>query len=97
MVSVFERDLEFAQLLCNPEYIRWLHAQDYFSDSAFLAYLNHLKYLELPEYRCFLHYPQALHVLALLTASDAHTRLDNPEFYVALARAQHLMWSHRDR
>lgn len=97
MTSVFERDAEFIQLLCNPEYIRWLHSQNYFTNAEFIDYLRYLRYYHDYKYLRFLIYPQAVVILEILLEDDILTKLEDESFYTNLAQDQYLMWKHRDR
>ena len=60
------QDLEFVQLLANPNYIKYLNERNYFEDQAFLNYLNYLSYLKNPDYLKFIEYDNGLIMLDLL-------------------------------
>lgn len=95
MATVFEKDLEFIQLLCNPEYIRWLHSEKYFSKEDFKRYIRYLLYFKDPKYYRFLSYPQCIPILEVLTGKDPEEILSNEEFYTKLGEAEHSMWKYR--
>lgn len=97
MVSVFERDAEFIQLLCNPEYIRWLYSMNYFTDPKFIDYLKYLRYFRQPEYIKYLVYPQAVVILDFLLEEDITAKLENDTFCASLGQNQYYMWKHRDK
>jgi hypothetical protein len=61
------QDLEFVQMLGNPEYVVHLMRSGYFNQLAFRNYLKYLLYLRTPEFAHFLLYPLGLEVLKLLT------------------------------
>lgn len=95
MTSVFEKDLEFIQLLCNPEYLRWLYNNNYFKDSHFIKYLKYLQYFGEPAYSKFLVYPQCIPILEKLLSENILEKLSNEEFYTKLSEDQYFMWKHR--
>mmetsp|Transcript_5426 Transcript_5426/g.16441 ORF Transcript_5426/g.16441 Transcript_5426/m.16441 type:complete len:81 (+) Transcript_5426:221-463(+) len=43
-------ELEFVQLLANPQYLNYLAQNNYFADPAFVNYLEYLRYWRRPEY-----------------------------------------------
>ncbi|KAI5148314.1 mediator of RNA polymerase II transcription subunit 31 [Enteropsectra breve] len=95
MAASFEQELEFVQLLCNNEYLRWLYQNNYFSNERFIKYLEYLKYFNSECYKKHLAYPQCLPLLEILTSENAATILSNDEFYVMLASNQEEMWRFR--
>lgn len=62
----FLLDAEFAQALCNVDYVLWLAKQGFFDKQEFINYLNHLQYLALPEYAMHLTYPRCIEMLEIL-------------------------------
>lgn len=94
MASLFEKELEFVQLLCNPEYIRWLFKQGYFDKPEFKNYLEYLKYFKNSKYIKFLTFPQCLVVLDMLTNEDISEKLTEDTFYSKLADDQYNLWKH---
>lgn len=95
MVSVFEKDLEFIQLLCNPEYIKWLHSEKYFENNDFKEYLKRLEYFKDPKYSKFLVYPQSIAILDILNGEKSDEYLSNDSFYKNLEEAQVNLWKLR--
>ena len=95
MATVFEKELEFVQLLCNPEYIRWLYNNDYFSDPQFTDYLRYLLYFRDHRYRKFLLYPQCIPILESLVSEGILQELSDEAFYTRLSEDQYYMWKHR--
>lgn len=91
----FEKELEFIQLLTNPEYIKWLFQEGYFTKLDFLTFLNYLKYWKDPKYSKFLLYPQCLPILDILTDPKILTYLEDEMFYTKLAEQQHYTWKNR--
>ncbi|ORD99572.1 MED31 [Hepatospora eriocheir] len=93
--SQFEKDLEFIQLLCNPDYIRWLFNKNYFANKAFVGYLNYLKYFKDKKYKLFLLYPQSIKILDILCEENIEEKLIKEEFYNELKETQILLWRNR--
>lgn len=92
MASIFEKDLEFIQLLCNPEYLKWLHNEKYFEMQSFRDYLKYLEYFKSPEYSKFLIYPQCIAILEILNHENADDFLSNDQFYDSLEVGEQFMW-----
>lgn len=46
----FELELEFVQLLSNPQYLNHLAEKKYFDDENFIRYLAYLQYFQQREY-----------------------------------------------
>jgi len=95
MPTPFEKDLEFVQLLCNPEYLKWLYSEKHFEKESFRKYLKYLEYFKRPEYSKFVIYPQCIAILEILTHERADEFLSNDQFYAKLEEGQHLMWRFR--
>ncbi|ELA42350.1 uncharacterized protein VICG_00448 [Vittaforma corneae ATCC 50505] len=95
MKSIFEKDLEFIQLLCNPEYLKWLHNERYFERSDFREYLRYLEYFKDTKYSKFLMYPQCIAILDILNSEKAFDFLSNDKFYSKLDESQQQMWRFR--
>lgn len=93
----FEQDLEFVQLLCNPDYLRWLVQEGCFESQEFKEYLRYLEYWRTPEYSRFLTYPQCLVVLKYLNSEDADDLLNNESFFVGLGEQQHFVWLNKHK
>ena len=94
-MSVFEKELEFIQLLCNPEYLKWLYSEKYFSRQDFQEFLKYLLYFKTEKYLKFLIYPQCIPILELLVREDAVLFLSEESFYSKLADDQHCIWKNR--
>lgn len=91
----FIRELEFVQLLCNPEYLKWLYGEKYFSDSNFRNFLKYLMYFKKPEYQKFLIYPQCIPILEILLDDNVGDFLSEDSFYTRLSDVQYSIWKHR--
>lgn len=91
----FIRELEFVQLLCNPEYLKWLYGEKYFSDSNFRNFLKYLMYFKKPEYQKFLIYPQCIPILEILLDDNVGDFLSEDAFYTRLSDVQYSIWKHR--
>ncbi|KAH9410558.1 SOH1-like protein [Ordospora pajunii] len=96
MASRFEKELEFVQLLCNPDYLRWLHTEGYFESSEFKQYLKYLEYWKSPGYSKFLVYPQCLVVLQYLNRSDVEDVFASG-FLQHLGEQQHFIWLNKHK
>lgn len=97
MSTVFERDLEFVQLLCNPDYIRWLYNNNYFMHAEFKSYLRYLLYFKDHKYTQFLIYPQCIPILERLITDNIVDELGDEAFYLRLSEDQYYMWKHRSK
>ncbi|KAL6122655.1 suppressor of temperature sensitive growth [Nucleospora cyclopteri] len=96
-ISNFEKDLEFVQLICNPEYLKWLYKNNYFSDSIFMKYLNRLLYFDSQRFKKFLHYPQCVDILKMLLKEETLKNLANDEFYENLEKQQVYIWRNKNK
>ncbi|KAJ4456926.1 putative mediator of RNA polymerase II transcription subunit 31-A [Paratrimastix pyriformis] len=92
----FNTELEFVQLLANPEYLFFLAQRRYFEDNAFLHYLEYLKYWKQPQYARFLVYPQCLFFLDLLKSERFRREILSPEAIAFLRRQQFNSWCFED-
>jgi mediator of RNA polymerase II transcription subunit 31 len=63
----FILDAEFAQALCNIDYVLWLGKQGYFQKKEFINYIHYLRYLSLPEYAVQLTYPRGVEMVEILS------------------------------
>ena len=95
MKSDFEKDFEFIQFLCNPEYLKWLHKEGYFENENFIKYLKYLKYFSDEKYRIFLLYPQCLSILEILISSEGEDILKDGNFIHSLTEDQYYLWKYR--
>lgn len=91
--SRFERELEFVQSLCNPEYLRFLYQEDYFKDDKFLAFLKYLSYWEDERYKRFLIYPQCLEILKLCYNDQFLEVLSDENTYMILSEQIYNTWN----
>lgn len=96
MKSVFEKDLEFIQLLCNPEYLRWLYNERYFEKAEFKEYLKYLEYFKKPEFLIFLLYPQCIQILEQLLSPEVYILLEDEDFYTKLSNNQYFCWKNQN-
>jgi mediator of RNA polymerase II transcription subunit 31 len=96
MATIFENDLEFIQLLCNPEYLKWLNNEKYFENNEFKEYLRYLGYFKDPKYTKFLIYPHCLAILDILNDEDSQKYLSSDKFYSSLEECQQNLWKFRD-
>lgn len=93
----FEKELEFVQLLCNPEYLKWLLQEGHFKNEEFRKFLQYLKYWSKQEYSRFLTYPQCLIILDYLNKDNVEELLDDEEFMNNLATQQHFIWLNKNK
>ena len=93
MRSNFELDLEFIQLLCNPEYLKWLNNEDWFEKEEFLDYLKRLLYFKKDKFRKFLVYPQCIEILEEILQDKEI--LNDDHFIQKLEKQQFYLWSNR--
>jgi SOH1 len=78
--SRFIQDLEFVQMIANMDYLIWLAKKGFLTNHLFINYLQHLRYLEDPNYAHFLLFPQSLAVLQmLLDVNVRESLIDDPE------------------
>jgi hypothetical protein len=52
----FRLELEFVESLADPHYLEYLARDNYFSDQAFVHYLDYLQYFKRPEYVVFIRF-----------------------------------------
>lgn len=91
-----EKDMEFVQCMCNPQYLQYLYQREYFSKQKFRDYLIYLEYLREPEYSKYLVFPQALCILELLNHSPEFLdALKYKQLSDLLAMQQYLQWKNR--
>lgn len=91
----FIKELEFVQLLCNPEYLRFLYDNKYFHNEEFISYLKYLRYFNDVKYKKFLLYPQCLYILDVLCSDGILEKLGNEAFYSKLSEQQYYIWKNR--
>jgi len=85
-------ELEFVQLLANPQYLNYLAQNKYFSDAAFLNYLEYLKYWQQPKYAKLVIFPQCLFFLEMLQKKEFRDLLINNSFIEWLHHQQYYFW-----
>lgn len=88
----WEVELEFVQSLANIQYVNYLAQSEYFSDPAFIAYLEYLMYWKDEKYSRYLVYPNCLHILTLLQNEEFRKNVVNPEFMNALMNDMVKRW-----
>lgn len=94
MTPTKKQDLEFLQLLSNPQYLSHLAQHRFFEDASFLNYLEHLNYFRRPEFVKFVAYPDALEFLDLLVSSPAFRKAIARPNVAEMVREQQ-MWQWR--
>ncbi len=96
----FQYELEFVQLLSNPEYLNCTYSlprvldlvtNGRLDEPAFINFLAYLQYWKKPEYAKFLSYPMSLCVLDMLQHKVFRDMLKNPEYREAI---QLQIWRH---
>ncbi|KAM3130544.1 hypothetical protein pb186bvf_017353 [Paramecium bursaria] len=60
----FQMDLEFVQMLANPQYLKYL--RQYIDDDCFINYLKYLCYFKDPKYFKYIQYPMCIKILDCL-------------------------------
>lgn len=96
MLSKFEKELEFVQMLCNPYYLQYLYKNNYFSDPKFKSFLKYLEYWKTYPYRNFLIYPQALAILDALNNNDSFiNKLDDEKMLEFIEEQLKFYWMHK--
>ena len=84
----FEVELEFVQMLGNPQYLNYLAAQHLLEDASFIAYLDYLQYFTKPEYVRYLSYPgPSLKALEMLQQEVFRRDILSPETVAHLSEA----------
>ena len=74
------QDIEFIQLLTNPNYLHYLFNNGYFQDSQFIQYLRYLCYLKNPKFKRFITYSRCFIILDLLDNTVFRDELGNIHF-----------------
>merc|ERR1711904_551651 len=88
-------ELEFVQLLANPQYLNYLAQNNYFSDPAFVSYLEYLKYWQSPRYAKLVIFPQCLYFLELLQTKEFRDLLLNGTVVEWLHHQQYYYWCNK--
>ena len=90
-------ELEFVQLLANPQYLLYLAQNKYFADDAFINYLRYLTYWREPQYAKLVIFPQCLFFLDQLQRKEFRDLLVNGTFIEWLHQQQYYFWcTHRE-
>eukprot|EP00746_Dinoflagellata_sp_MGD_P167616 gnl/MRDRNA2_/MRDRNA2_98395_c0_seq1.p1 gnl/MRDRNA2_/MRDRNA2_98395_c0~~gnl/MRDRNA2_/MRDRNA2_98395_c0_seq1.p1 ORF type:complete len:629 (+),score=141.04 gnl/MRDRNA2_/MRDRNA2_98395_c0_seq1:78-1964(+) len=89
----FIEEAEFVQALANPAYIHWLATQGFLEDSAFIRFLEYLRYWEGPPWVEHLAYPQCLRMLDMLQNASFRGKLRRPEAFQILQDQMMRMWA----
>lgn len=66
MKTQFEKELEYVQLLCNPNFLLHLKSEGYFENPKFIEFLKYLRYWNNPPYYYFLIYPECTIILDMI-------------------------------
>ena len=83
----FELELEFVQLLANPQYLIYLAASKTLTQPEFVAYLKYLLYWTKPPYVQYLSFPAAtLRALEMLQSEAFRKDVLRPEVGIAWER-----------
>lgn len=93
--KTFEKELEFVQLLCNPDYVKWLYEQGYFEEQSFKDLLKHLLYWKENTYKRYLTYPYCLNILEILNSENILEILKDESFYAKISQEQFVLWKNR--
>lgn len=97
MPDDYTQELEFIQLLANPEYLGFLSKEGYFKDPNFRAFLTYLKYLTRAPHCLRIQYPACLRVLEILTQTDdVCDKLQNAGVRNKLYQTMFLSWIHTE-
>lgn len=89
----FVQDLEFVQLLANPNYLQYLSNKGYLEDNDFIKYLVYLNYLKKPDFSRFIVYTRCFVMLDLLLNETFRKELSNTSFINYLHDVIHHDWS----
>ncbi|CAD8140433.1 unnamed protein product [Paramecium octaurelia] len=76
----FQMDLEFVQLLANPQYIYQLAIKQYFEDDQFVNYLQYLLYFKRPEFLKYIKYPVCIKMLDCLQNEEFRLQMKDRNF-----------------
>lgn len=90
----FVKDIEFVQLLCNPNYLQYLSISGYLEDKDFLKYLEYLNYLKKPEFIKYITFSRCFVFLDLLSNKNFRNELSKPMFINYLHSVIQEDWSH---
>lgn len=89
----FAQDLEFVQLLANPNYLQYLSNSGYFDDPKFLNYLDYLSYFKEPEFLKFIVYNRGILFLDLLKSEAFRKELADINFISYLHESINKDWT----
>lgn len=98
MLTKFEKELEFVQLLCNPYYLQYLYQKRYFEDPEFRRFLRYLEYWKEKPYSNFLIYPQSLIILDALNNNEEFiNKLDDEKILEFVEEQLRFYWLHKNQ
>ncbi|EJW03888.1 hypothetical protein EDEG_01816 [Edhazardia aedis USNM 41457] len=89
----FQKELEFLQLLCNPQYLQHLYNNNFFKNEDFIKFLEYLKYWKMEPYRNFIIYPYSLEILDLCLDTKFIEELANEQTYMILNEQIFNLWN----
>jgi mediator of RNA polymerase II transcription subunit 31 len=93
-MSRFIKELEFVQLLSNPQYLQFLAQSGYFDTTEFIHYLEYLMYFKSQKYSKFITFPYSLTILDLLQHKEFREKLKSFEMVQFLHQKQYRAWIH---
>lgn len=88
----FILELEFIQLLSNPQYLQFLAQSRYFDQPEFVNYLNYLTYFTTPEYCKYVTFPYCLKIIQLLQHKEFRESLKSFDAIRFLHTKQYRHW-----
>ena len=88
----FVLELEFVQMLANPQYLQYLSDQQVLDEPAFVNYLRYLKYWQTPPYSQYIAFPYALHLLDLLQSDTFRQACAAKDTCAYLHQKQFMHW-----
>ena len=88
----FIQELEFVQMLSNPQYLQFLAQQGYFKQETFINYLSYLKYWQTQPYAKYVVYPYSLQMLDFLQENEFRDQLANMDYSLVLHSKQYKHW-----
>ncbi len=88
----FILELEFVQLLANPQYLRYLAQNRYFEDERFINFLSYLQYWSKPQYIKYISYPHCLYFLELLQREEFRNALLQDQYIGLVHHQQFQHW-----
>lgn len=89
----FIEELEFVQLLADPNYVHFLALRGYLEDESFIEFLRYLQYWREPPYVQHVVYPQALRMLDMLLTPEVRKRMHRPATLALLSGSMMWKWA----